>query len=187
MKISGKTPGINKGSIEFYRGSHILRLTVQAVPYGVPERLEREMPMPEPPLDFARDPKSGAVLRGEDGLAVKTEKTSDRKWQTESGRVRALRLILRVREALRNDPEIEFEIEQSEPKLSGRAYAEKLEQEFKDAGFSDSELVQIFNKSRDLERGGPQRVEDKQESFLPAGPVEQASQSSETTAAPGST
>lgn len=118
MKIAGKTPGINKGVIEFHRpGGNLFRLVVQAVPYGFPERIEREIPTPDPPVEFARDPKTGAILRDESGFAVKTERKGDRKWQTEASRARALRVVLHAREALRCDPSVEFESDKASPRF----------------------------------------------------------------------
>jgi hypothetical protein len=175
MKISGKVPGVNRGVIEFHRpGGAPFRLAVQAVPYGFPERLLRELPAPEPPVEFARDPKSGAVLRDEFGMALKSEKRSDPKYQQELGRVRALRVVLHAREALRGDRNVQFDAD-AQPEIagavrkptSGRAYAEAIEKEFAAAGFSDAEVVAIFEKSLDLNRGAAQRVDEAAERFLP--------------------
>jgi hypothetical protein len=166
MKIAGKVPGINRGVIEFHRpGGEVFRLIVQAVPYGFPERVEREIPAPEPPVEFAKDPKSGAVLRDESGMALKVERKSDAAYQRELGRVRALRVVLQVREALRSDPNILFDAD-GDSKLKGRAYAQKVEEEFAAAGFTDSEIIAIFNKSLELNRGAAQRVDEAAERFL---------------------
>ena len=174
MKIAGRTPGRNYGRIEFHRpGGQLFRLIVQAVPYGFPERIEREIPLPEPPVEFARDPRSGAVLRDENGMAVKTEKRGDARYQRELSRVRALRVVLQAREALRGDPNITFEgDERALKEKSTRAYAEALEKEFADAGFSDSEIIAIFAKTLELNRGAAQRVDEAAERFLSETPGE---------------
>ena len=143
------------------------------MPYGFPERIEKEIPMPDPPVEFARDPKSGAVLRDENGFAVKTEKRNDRRWQNEAARVRALRVILHAREALRGDPSIQFDEDEKAGKPSaGRPYAEEIEKEFAAAGFSDSEIVAIFSKSLELNRGAAQRVDEAAERFLSGTPAD---------------
>ena len=176
MKIAGKIPGVNRGVIEFHRaGGQVFRLVVQAVPYGFPERIEREIPAPEPAVEFARDPKSGAVLRDEGGMAVKVERKYDAAYQRELGRVRALRVVLQAREALRADPNVLFDAD-GDSKLKGRGYAQKVEEEFPAAGFTDSEIIAIFNKSLELNRGAAQRVDEAAERFL-----------SETPSAPGGT
>jgi hypothetical protein len=173
MKIGGKTPGVNRGVIEFHRPGGLFRLVVQAVPYGFPERLEREIPAPEPPVDFARDPKTGAAVRDEFGMAVKVERKSDPGYQRELGRVRALRVVAHVREALRGDPGIRFEADEQPEQsgavrkpASGRAYAEAVEQEFAEAGIADAEILAIFGKSIELSRGTAQRVDEAAERFL---------------------
>jgi hypothetical protein len=168
MKIAGKVPGVNRGVIEFHRpGGQVFRLIVQAVPYGFPERIEREIPAPEPPVEFAKDPKSGAVLRDEFGLALKVERKSDPNYQREMGRVRALRVVLQAREALRGDPSVAFDADREQ--LRGRLYAERVEKEFAEAGFTDSEIIAIFGKSLELNRGAAQRVDEAAESFLSEG------------------
>jgi hypothetical protein len=165
MKIAGKTPGINRGTIEFHRPEgQIFRLIVQAVPYGFPERCEREIPAPEPPVEFARDPKSGAVLRDEFGMALKTERRSDAAYQRELGRARALRVVLQAREALRGDPNVAFDADSL--RTQGCQFAEAVEAEFAAAGFTDSEIIAIFNKSLELNRGAAQRVDEAAERFL---------------------
>ena len=188
MKIAGKTPGINKGVIEFHRpGGNLFRLVVQAVPYGFPERIEREIPTPDPPVEFARDPKTGAILRDESGFAVKTERKGDRKWQTEASRARALRVVLHAREALRCDPSVEFESDKASPRLQGRAYAEAVEKEFAEAGFSDREILDIFFKAGELNRGAAQRVSEAAESFLSGTPAGADGKSPSEPAEPTST
>jgi len=173
MKIGGKVPGVNRGVIEFHRpNGQVFRLAVQAAPYGFPEKVERELPLPDPPVEYARDPKSGAVLRDEAGMAAKTERRSDPRWRKESARVRALRVILQAREALRGDPSVQFEADEHAGKLALRACAEAIEKEFADAGFSDLEIIAIFNKSYELNRGAQQRVDEAAEGFLSETPAE---------------
>jgi hypothetical protein len=171
MQIGGRTPGVNSGFVEFHRpGQQPFRLKVQAAPFGFPERIANEIPSPDPPLEYARDPKTGAVLRGDDGLAVRTEKRGDRKWQAEMARVRALRIVLRAREALRADDSVKFEADEALWKKEPRKYAEQVEREFREAGFSDAEVVGIFEKSLELEKGTPQRVDEAASDFSPAPP-----------------
>ena len=166
MKIGGRTPGINRGGIVFHRpGLEPFRLVVRAVPYGFPERLAAELPLPEPPVEYAKD-RGGAVLRDRNGDPVRTEKTGDRKYRAELGRVRALRLNLRARESLRGDPAVAFETEDPKPG-AWRDSATKVEAEFRAAGFSDAEIVAIYEKSLELESGAPQRIDEASKSFLP--------------------
>jgi hypothetical protein len=177
MQIGGRTPGVNRGFVEFHRPARpgeevaeVFRLKVQACPFGFPERIASEIPSPEPPVEYARDPKTGAALRGEDGLAVRTEKRGDRKWQAEMARVRVLRIVLRAREALRSDDSVKFEADEALWKREPRKYAEAIEREFREAGFSDAEVVAIFDKSLELERGTPQRMDEAASDFSPAQP-----------------
>ena len=165
MKINGKTPGVNRGAITFHRPDGLFKLSVRAVRYGFVEDVERAIPDPVPPVELVRD-AAGAVLRDENGMALKTEKTHDADYQFACGRARALRLVLQVREGLSSDPSVTFD---TKPALD-RACAEGTEREMKEAGFTDSEVVQIFNKVCELNRGGPKRVDEKAEGFLPGGP-----------------
>ncbi len=166
MKIKGRTLGVNRGSLELHRPDGVFTFVVHAVPYGFPDQIALDIPDPEPPTDLVKDSR-GAVLRDENGFALKTQRTNDARYRRELRRARALRLVLRVREALRGDPQIVFEADEAKPKFTGRAYAEAVEAEFKGAGFSDQEIVLLLNKSLALESGAAQRIDEASKSFLP--------------------
>ena len=186
MKIRGQQPGANRARFTLRRADgRAWTIILQALPYGFPEKNEREIPAPIPPSEFARG-SDGKILRDEDGLAVRQVRREDPNYRAEVNRVNQLRTIAALVAALAADPEVQFESKRKDfPSI--RAWAEAVEKEIAAAGITDAEILQMLGRVQDLSRGISDRVDQAADDFLPGAPPGQPGESPTAQGEPNST
>ena len=165
MKIKGETPGRN-------RTRYLIRrpdgrgwvVWLQAHPYGFAERMEREIVEPEAPVEFAKG-EGGRILRDEEDRALTYRNRSEPTYRARLNRVNQLRSIYALVEALRSDPDVQFDAKR-ESFPTPEAWLTAIETELADAGITDAEILRMLGKVSDLNQGMSDRVDKAVDDFL---------------------
>ncbi len=143
MRIAGQCPEpLQTVTVQLPRPDGtgpLLRLS--PLPLGFQRRLrEHRVIAPVPPSRVARDPQ-GKPLRQANGQAAVLIDEQDTEYLAERELYHQRVAVLSVAEALRNDPQVEFETSSLEFRDDWRPYADRLYAELEAAAWSAGDLV----------------------------------------------
>ena len=144
MKVGGRVlEGRYGREVVLPRGDgSVWTFRIQALPLGFHRRLrERRIEPPPVPTRVVRD-SGGKAMRDERGLAVLAADDSDAEYRRELELYHQRVAVLAVVEALRSDPDVEFE---TRPPATNdwRAYADDLYEELERSGWAAGDLITL--------------------------------------------
>lgn len=170
MKVNGTRPPqaritVDLGEVD---GEHIA-VVVAPLPIGYDLWLDEHLPPPEPPFrDFARDEK-GRFIRDPSGNPIPHHDRHDPDYVRRMARIEHYQMVLTVREALREDPNVEWETDPEEfSKKDFEDYAQALAEEV-EASLEAAQVAAILRASNDLSDLMPRLLEDAGASFRDEG------------------
>jgi len=179
MKFDGEThTGRNARPYPIRRNGKTITLQCTALPMNFREEVEKAIPHPAPGVTFARDPRTGRFATDADGNVLKVINDHEPAHRAERVRVNNLRYVCLVYEILANDPHTAFDTER--PNAFGdRAFAEAIEREMIEGGFTDAEIVGILGTAGQAEADA-QAVDEARENLSPTASAETGGPSTTT-------
>lgn len=142
-----------------------LTFLLTALPIGITEEIEKEIPVPRPPRDgFCRDQKR-RFIRDSRGRPVPFYDEYDTEYMQKMKKVNRLQTIATIYKSLENDTSIEWETKREAYKAPVEFYL-ALHEEIKSFGISTGEIADMMEFVMKLSRLGNEEIEEAREDFL---------------------
>lgn len=172
MKIAGQSLGGRNTAVVELRRPELgpVHLTVQALPLGFESLLaQRGVRRPAVPQRVARDAR-GKVIRDETGQAVLHAEPGDADYLRCLEEYARRTLALEVVEGLAADASVSFETTAPDDDGDWAAYADRVYEELKAAGFSDGDLVVLVQAIHRVSNLTGEAIAAAQNDFFPDRP-----------------
>lgn len=142
-----------------------ISLLFTALPVGITEELEKELPSPQPPRDgFCRDHKQ-QFIRDERGRPIPFYNEKDIEYSSKLRRTNRLQTTAMLYRCLENDKNVVWEAKRENFKTSEEFY-EAVYYELRTAGFSAGELSTMITFMLTLSRLKEEEVSEARDHFL---------------------